>query len=132
MLTREQLKEQLISEEKRKWVTFGPDRIGEVEKLFAEDFLEVDVSGRGIVNRQQIIQELRKGDLDIHKAALEDIHAVYADDHTVVLVYKVSMQFSMGGREWPPMTAYASSVWVDRNGKWVTVYYQATPASAAG
>ena len=49
----------------------------------------------------------------------------------VVIVYHVDVKGKYKGKEFPPMSARASSAWVNRNGKWLATYHQeceATPA----
>jgi hypothetical protein len=44
-----------------------------------------------------------------------------------IVAYKLTQKGSAGGHEFTT-TVYASATWVQRNGKWVSVFSQETPA----
>ena len=48
------------------------------------------------------------------------------DKDAAVIVYKVNYKGTANGQPLPPQSAYASSGWVNRNGKWKAIYHQGT------
>jgi hypothetical protein len=48
------------------------------------------------------------------------------DKDAAVVVYKVNYKGTANGQPLPPQSAYASSAWVNRNGKWKAIYHQDT------
>ena len=48
------------------------------------------------------------------------------DKDAAVVSYKQTYGGTMNGQAIPPMTIYASSAWVNRNGKWLVIYHQET------
>lgn len=125
------LEETLIAEERQKWELWKQKDVDKVEGLYADDFLEVDVSGRGVVAKAQAFQEVRDSDLVIHGFSLSDFRVLRPSQDTAIVIYKATGSFSMKGQEFPNVIIYASSAWANRGGKWLTVYYQATPGRVA-
>lgn len=48
------------------------------------------------------------------------------DKDAAVISYKQTYGGTMNGQAIPPQTIYASSAWVNRNGKWLVIYHQET------
>jgi hypothetical protein len=48
------------------------------------------------------------------------------DKDAAVIAYKQTYGGSVNGQAIPPQTIYASSAWVNRNGKWLVIYHQET------
>lgn len=48
------------------------------------------------------------------------------DKDAAVIAYKQSYGGTVNGQAMPPQTIYASSAWVNRNGKWLVIYHQET------
>ena len=57
-----------------------------------------------------------------------DMQVVWVDDKTAIVRYTWMGSGTFMGQPLPPMT-YASTVWTDRNGKWVAVFHQESPAA---
>jgi hypothetical protein len=53
------------------------------------------------------------------------------DKDAVVLVYRVDVKGKFRGKEFPPMSARASSAWVNRNGQWLATFHQECEVSTA-
>jgi hypothetical protein len=53
----------------------------------------------------------------------------WIDKDTALLTYKLDADATCGGKK-APGSAYASSLWVKKNGKWLTAFHQQTPAAA--
>jgi hypothetical protein len=48
------------------------------------------------------------------------------DKDAAVIAYKQTYSGTANGQAIPPQTIYASSAWVNRNGKWLVIYHQET------
>lgn len=46
------------------------------------------------------------------------------DKDAAVVVYKVNYKATVKGQPIPPQSVYASSAWVNRNGKWLAIFHQ--------
>jgi glyoxylase I family protein len=90
---------------------------GGLERLIAEDFLEIGASGRRWTASQ--VRTLLAGER-LPPVTLEDF-AVTAIASDVVLA-----TFHIGG----PRPTERSSIWVRRDGRWTVRFHQGTPAPA--
>ena len=55
-----------------------------------------------------------------------DMQVSWVDDKTAIVRYTWMGSATYMGQPLPP-TSYASTVWTERNGKWVAVFHQETP-----
>lgn len=111
----------LIEREKAKWdfEHADPDRLA---KEFAADFVEIGYKPDGV--RRTVHPDIAATMRELKAAApspapqwtLSDFEVVHPSPDTVLLSYRADGF----------MKLYATSVWVRRNGKWATVFYQAT------
>jgi hypothetical protein len=58
---------------------------------------------------------------------MEDIHFIPLTDNSGIVIYKLTQKASAGGREFTSVV-HSSATWVQRDGKWVSVFSQETPA----
>lgn len=113
----------LITLEQRKWNPKAFSSREEFVALFADDFVSVgdgtDISG-GVERKTRT--EVFSG--PPHPAAsfeLSDFKVVHPNSDVAIVSYKVTGK-SFAWR------AYVTSVWARRQGKWTTVFYQASTA----
>lgn len=91
--------------------------------LFAEDFVSVEYGSdvQGGVHRKTRADVFSAPPLPPAEFELSDWRFVHADPHVFIVSYRVKgLSF--------PWQAYATSVWVNREGRWQTVFYQASTA----
>jgi hypothetical protein len=91
--------------------------------LFADDFVSVEFGSdvQGGVHRKTRADVFSAPPLPPAQFELSDWRFVHADPHVFIVSYHVNgVSF--------PWQAYATSVWVQRDGKWQTVFYQASTA----
>jgi hypothetical protein len=89
--------------------------------LFADDFVSVEYGTdvQGGVHRKTRADVFSAPPLPPAQFELSDWRFVHADPHVFIVSYHVNgLSF--------PWEAYATSVWVNRDGRWQTVFYQAT------
>jgi hypothetical protein len=55
---------------------------------------------------------------------LSDWKFLPIDKDAAVIVYKADYKATVNGQPIPPQSVYASSAWVNRNGKWLAIYHQ--------
>lgn len=114
---------ELIRLETTKWDPASLGHLKELMGLFADDMLSVEYGNdlNGGVERRTWKEILAHGPLPDWKMKLSDWRTIRPSPEVVVLSYKVtgvSVQWK----------AYATSIWARRNGKWQTVFYQASTA----
>ena len=91
--------------------------------LFADDFVSVEYGSdvQGGVHRKTRADVFSAPPLPPAEFVLSDWRFIHADPHVFVVSYRVrGISF--------PWEAYATSVWVHRDGHWQTVFYQASTA----
>lgn len=91
--------------------------------LFAEDFVSVEYGSdvQGGVHRKTRADVFSEPPLPPAEFELSDWRFIHADPHVFIVSYRVrGISF--------PWQAYATSVWVQRDGRWQTVFYQASTA----
>ena len=109
--------------ETSKW---NPTSLGSREAflaLFADDFVSVEYGSdvQGGVHRKTRADVFSAPPLPPAEFELSDWRFIHADPHVFIVSYRVKgLSF--------PWEAYATSVWVHREGRWQTVFYQATTA----
>ncbi len=113
----------LVTLEQRKWNPEGFSSREEFVALFADDFVSVgdgfDISS-GVQRKTKT--EVFSG--PSHPPAtfeLSDFKVVHPNSDAAIVSYRVT------GKSFP-WKAYVTSVWARRQGKWTTVFYQASTA----
>ena len=110
--------------ESSKW---NPSLLGggreEFLSLFADDFVSVEYGSdvQGGVHRKTRADVFSGPPLPPAEFELSDWRFIHADPHVFIVSYRVK------GISYP-WQAYATSVWVNRGGRWQTVFYQASTA----
>jgi len=91
--------------------------------LFADDFVSVEYGSdvQGGVHRKTRADVFSGPPLPPAEFELSDWRFIHADPHVYIVSYRVK------GISYP-WQAYATSVWVQRGGRWQTVFYQASTA----
>jgi hypothetical protein len=89
--------------------------------FLAEDQLEVEPGG--VHTKAQSVEAV-KG-FDFSTATLSDFKETKLSANATLLTYLVKGR----GRDWPPDGFRSSTVWVNRGGKWLAVFHQATVAT---
>ena len=127
---REAVDARLKELEAAKWHPSSLGGMPAVAKVFSPDFVTVEYGTdfNGLVSRKEARELTRSGDLEKLGAALDatrfqlsEWKVLHPSPTVVVLSYRVTAP----ELKW---TAYATSIWVTRAGKWKTVFYQASRA----
>lgn len=110
--------------ETSKWNAALPGGREAFMELFAEDFVSVEYGSdvQGGVHRKTRADVFSGPPMPPAEFELSDWRFIHADPHVFIVSYRVNgLSF--------PWQAYATSVWVRRDGKWQTVFYQASTAN---
>ena len=118
----QEVESMLIAKEQQKWDLFGQGNIATASKLYADDFINLGFTPAGMVrqNKQEAFDMLAQVPPMPGGVSLTDFLVVHGDDQSAVVSYKVAAPFG---------NLFVSSVWVERNGEWKTIFYQASPDS---
>lgn len=86
------------------------------------DSAQVEVEPAGVYDKAGTLNLVRM--FDASKAEISDFKAVKFDDDAALVTYVVTIPGAKPQRE------RASTIWVNRGGKWSALYHQGTPAEA--
>jgi hypothetical protein len=117
------LREQIVAKERQELEALKSGNTQEFASLIAEDAVFVDP--RGTASKAEVVGHI--GDFKLLEFSMDDIKFVALSDTSGVIAYKLTEKGTSHGREFTS-TAYASAVWVQKDGKWVCVFSQETPA----
>lgn len=92
--------------------------------LVAEDAWSVSPEGR-MASREATVQGMQ--DLNITEFTLTEPKVKWLNKDVALVTYQAAVKGSFKGQEIPPGSVQASTVWVNRNGKWTAVFHQMTP-----
>ena len=116
-----------IAREKEIWGKIkdkNPDGFG---AMLADDF--VYVTEDGVFDKAGTVDGIKQ--MAPTDVSFSDWKVVTVDKDAVVVAYTVNMKGTNGGQPMPETPIRASSVWVNRGGKWVGVFHQDTPVKEA-
>lgn len=87
----------------------------------------VMVGDAGVAGKSDMTKEMAAAQCDIKSFSLSDWKLTMLNPSTAVLTYKGTQDGSCGGTALPA-AVWASSVWLNRGGKWQAAVHQETPA----
>jgi hypothetical protein len=116
------LREQIVAKERQELDALKSGNTQEFASLIAEEAVFVDP--RGTASKAEVVGHI--GDFKLLEFSMDDIKFVALSETSGVIAYKLTEKGTSHGREFTS-TAYASAVWVQRDGKWVCVFSQETP-----
>jgi hypothetical protein len=90
----------------------------------ASDAMSAD--GGGFMKVADFVKSMN--DVKIGSWHIMDTQVHWVDDKTAIVTYTWMGSGTFKGEPFPP-TTYASSVWTERNGKWIVVYHQESAAA---
>ncbi|HWC18066.1 MAG TPA: nuclear transport factor 2 family protein [Terriglobales bacterium] len=78
--------------------------------------------------RDKVVDAMTKNPCDVKSYSLNDPKVNWINRYTALLTYKIDVDATCGGQKAP--SGYASSLWVRKSEKWLTVFHQASPAAS--
>lgn len=117
--------QRLIADEKASWQLAIKRDATSYKAFHAPDFFTV--TGTGVVGRVPSETSAMDPDVRFDRCDLSgfDVHVVAED--AVLITYHVKAAGLDHGKAFQ-LDSYASSLWMKRDGKWLNVFYQSTPA----
>lgn len=116
----------LITKERLSWELAIKRDAASYKAFHAPNFFTV--SKTGVTNRA--LSEASAMDANVHFEQCDlsgfDIH--FVAENAVLITYLVKGSGLDHGKAFQ-LNSYASSLWIKRDGKWLNVFYQATPAT---
>ncbi len=121
------LQQQVESKEREELDALKSANYSKFADLIADDAVFLDPHGSA--TKKEVVDHV--GDFKLLDFTMEDVHFVKLSETSGVLAYKLTQKGIAQGHEFTNQV-YASAVWVQRNGKWVTVFSQETPSRKSG
>jgi hypothetical protein len=112
-----------IAKEKAAWDAIKNKDFDAFAGMLASDALEVSPSK--VFDKAGTVANVR--DFEPTEVVFSDWKFQQLDKDAFVITYSVKSSGKFKGKEFPPESARASSAWVNREGKWVSVYHQECP-----
>jgi hypothetical protein len=112
----------LIAKEKSLWEAFKKKDAKPFERNLSADCLQIDVTG--LTTKTDVLKGV--ADCDVKDYTLDNFKAMKIDSNVTLLTYKATVHATCGGQA-APENVLASSVWVNRGGKWTASFHQETP-----
>jgi hypothetical protein len=114
------IEQKLITEERRVvWEAVVKKDIKTLQDYFDDQFL--DVSDVGIFSKSETIKLIP--DLNIKDYSLNNFKVILPSKGTAIITYEAVQHWTIEGKE-APSHVRASSVWVNRNGRWRITFHQ--------
>ncbi|MCM3872809.1 MAG: nuclear transport factor 2 family protein [Pyrinomonadaceae bacterium] len=117
----------VIAKEKAIWDTIKNKDYDGFGNMLAED--QMEVLPDGIHDKAGSIAGVKE--FEPTEVVFSNWKYLPIDKDAVVILYHVDVKAKYKGKESPPQSARASSVWVNRNGKWLATFHQECEASTA-
>jgi hypothetical protein len=116
----------VTTREKSVWETLVKKDYDGFGKMLASDYMEVE--NDGVYDKAGIIAYVK--DINITDVTYSDWKVVPVDKDATLLTYNVTVkETDKNGKAAPPGPYHAASAWINRDGKWLGIYYQETEAA---
>lgn len=117
----------IIAKEKASWDAIKKKDWDGFAKSLSSDYLEV--LDDGVHDRASTLTSIK--DFEVTEVTFADWKMVPIDKDAVILTYTATIKGTYKGEAMPPGPYREASIYVNRNGEWVTAFYQETAASPA-
>ncbi|HSE32006.1 MAG TPA: nuclear transport factor 2 family protein [Pyrinomonadaceae bacterium] len=111
-----------VAKEKGVWAAFEKQDYKGFGDMLDEQALLVQ--GDGVYDKAGILKGI-EGFIP-KDVVFSDWKFISLDKDAAVISYKQSFSGTANGQAIPPSTIYATSAWINRNGKWLAIYHQET------
>ena len=123
-MSKAQIQRSLIATEKKFWEAWKNKDTKVFKAGLAAD--SVMIGQNGVEGKTAIIKEIADMSCDVKSYELSDFKLTWINSGSALLTYKGKAEGKCAGTAIP--TVWASSVYVNRGGKWYAVSHQETPA----
>jgi hypothetical protein len=117
------LKDQVVAKEREELEALKSADYEKFASLIADDAIFLNAGGPG--TKAQVVEN--SSHFKLLEFAMDDINFVPLTANSGIVIYKLTQKASSGGHEFTSVV-HASATWIERDGKWVSVFSQETPA----
>jgi len=121
--------QKLTSSESKLWEAWKNKDGEPFKQNLTDDSVMIDMTGI-VQGKDKAVDSMMKTPCEVKSYSLGDIKVDWVDKETALLTYKAQADATCGGQKVPP-AVYASSIWVNKNGKWLNAFHQETPVGTA-
>lgn len=115
------------AKEKATWDAIKKKDFDAFGNMLASDYVEV--GGEGVYDKAGIVAYVK--DLALTDVTFTDWKLLPIDKDAAILMYQLTIKGTYKNQTIPPGPYRATSVWVNRDGKWQALFYQETLAKTA-
>jgi hypothetical protein len=112
-----------LAHEKQIWEAYRNKDVAALQRLLAEDFLELADPGKRFT-KAQILAAVP--DITVTEYSIKDVKVLPFAADSAIITYNRQMKGNVKGHAFPPQAALAAGTWTRRDGKWQQVLYQET------
>lgn len=109
-----------IAREKATWEALKRKDTAAFANMLASDYLEI--GGDGVFTKDGIVAYAK--DLTITDYSMSDVKVKPIDKDALILIYDITIKGTYKNVAIPPGPYHSGSAWVNRDGKWLAIYYQ--------
>jgi hypothetical protein len=117
----------IFAKEKATWETIKNKDYAAFGNMLASDYIEVEDDG--VYDKAGIIAFVK--DLNITETTFSDWKMLPIDNDAVILTYTTNLKATFKGEAMPTGPYRSAAAYVNRGGKWQSIYYQQTLAKPA-
>lgn len=111
--------------EAKSWVAWKGHDAGFFEQFLSED--HVEVHAYGIVGKAAVVDGVRSPACVVQAYSLGPLALTRVSADTILVTYRAEQDTTCGSQK-VPSPVWATSLYARRDGRWVNVLYQHTPA----
>lgn len=120
------LADELVAIDQALWAGWDSGDAGPFKEHLTDDHVQA-VAGAGVVSgKDKIIAGLDADACEVRSFDFQEVSVRRLADEVAILNYVATQDASCGGEALPPKV-FATSVFVHRDGKWLSAAYQETP-----
>ena len=122
-MSKAQIRGRIIATEKKLWEAWKNKDAKPFKANLAAD--SVMIGERGVAGKADIVKEMASMPCEVKSFELSDFKTTFLNSGTVLLTYKGVADGACAGTALPAV--WASSVYVNRGGRWLAASHQETP-----
>ena len=122
-MSKAQIRSRIIATEKKLWEAWKNKDAKPFKANLSAD--SVMIGDSGVAGKNDAIKDLTSAPCEVKSYTLSDFKVTFLSAGTVLLTYKGATEGTCAGTAIP--TAWSSSVYVNRGGRWLVASHQETP-----
>lgn len=123
-MSKTQIRSRLIATEKKLWEAWKNKDAKPFKATLSAD--SVMIGDSGVSGKNEAIKDLTSAPCEVKSYELSDFKVTFPSAGTALLTYKGKAEGTCGGAPIP--ATWASSLYVNRGGRWLAAAHQETPA----